>query len=109
MFRSFLKVVNQWEACGEELHYHRADDSPASIVISIVGHIVVSAVLYVETHFAPSYWTHFGALVADNPHSDVRTPAADERRHRRSTVEIGHAWIRVRQESARCGCRPQLS
>jgi uncharacterized protein (DUF983 family) len=58
MFRKFLKVIDRCEACGEELHHHRADDFPAHIVISIVGHIIVSAVLYAETHFAPSSWTH---------------------------------------------------
>jgi uncharacterized protein (DUF983 family) len=58
MFWKFLKVVERCDACGEELHHHRADDFPAYIVISVVGHIVVSAALYVETHFAPSYWTH---------------------------------------------------
>jgi uncharacterized protein (DUF983 family) len=58
MFRAFLKVSDRCEACGEELHHHRADDFPAYVVIFIVGHALVPAVLYVETHFAPSYWTH---------------------------------------------------
>jgi uncharacterized protein (DUF983 family) len=54
MFWKFLKVVDRCDARGEELHHHRADDFPAYIVISVVGHIVVPAALYVETHFAPS-------------------------------------------------------
>ena len=58
MFRAFLKVSDRCEVCGEELHHHRADDFPAYVVILIVGHALVPAVLYVETHFAPSYWTH---------------------------------------------------
>lgn len=58
MFRAFLKVRDRCEACGEELHHHRADDFPAYVVILIVGHVLVPAVLYVETHFAPSYLTH---------------------------------------------------
>jgi uncharacterized protein (DUF983 family) len=58
MFRAFLKVSDRCEVCGEELHHHRADDFPAYVVIFIVGHALVPAVLYVETHFAPSYWTH---------------------------------------------------
>jgi uncharacterized protein (DUF983 family) len=45
--------------CGEELHHHRADDFPAYLVIVIVGHLVVPAALFVEQHFAPSYWIHF--------------------------------------------------
>ena len=28
------------------------------MVILIVGHALVPLILYVETHFAPSYWTH---------------------------------------------------
>jgi uncharacterized protein (DUF983 family) len=58
MFRAFLKVSDRCEVCGEELHHHRADDFPAYVVILIVGHALVPLVLYVETHFAPSYWTH---------------------------------------------------
>jgi len=56
MFRAFLKVSDRCEACGEELHHHRADDFPAYIVIFIVGHALMPIVLYVETNFAPSYW-----------------------------------------------------
>jgi len=58
MFRAFLKVSDRCEVCGEELHHHRADDFPAYVVIFIVGHALVPAVLFVETNFAPSYWTH---------------------------------------------------
>jgi uncharacterized protein (DUF983 family) len=58
MFGAFLKVNDRCAACGEELHHHRADDFPAYVVIFIVGHLLVPAVLYVETHFAPSYSTH---------------------------------------------------
>ena len=58
MFRAFLKVSDRCEVCGEELHHHRADDFPAYVVIFMVGHALVPAVLYVETHFEPSYWTH---------------------------------------------------
>jgi uncharacterized protein (DUF983 family) len=58
MFRAFLKVSDRCDACGQELHHHRADDFPAYVVIFVVGHVLVSAALYVETHFAPSYLTH---------------------------------------------------
>src|SRR5688572_22002500 len=40
LFRKFLKVADTCPACGEALHHHRADDMPAYIVMSIVGHIV---------------------------------------------------------------------
>src|SRR3954463_8620584 len=58
MFRAFLKVADRCDACGEELHHHRADDFPAYLVIVIVGHLVVPAALHVEMAFAPSYWIH---------------------------------------------------
>jgi len=58
MFGAFIKVIDRCEACGEELHHHRADDFPAYVVILIVGHLLVPTVLSVETNFAPSYWTH---------------------------------------------------
>jgi uncharacterized protein (DUF983 family) len=58
MFGAFLKVKDRCEVCGEELYHHRADDFPAYIVIFLVGHMLVPAVLSVETNFAPSYWVH---------------------------------------------------
>lgn len=58
LFNGFLKVVDHCEACGEEFHHHRADDFPAYLVIVIVGHILVPMVLWAETHYAPTYWTH---------------------------------------------------
>ncbi len=58
MFRAFLKVADQCPVCAEPLHHHRADDFPAYIVIVIVGHIVVPAVLLVETHWAWPTWLH---------------------------------------------------
>jgi uncharacterized protein (DUF983 family) len=58
LFKSFLRVSERCEVCGEELHHHRADDFPAYLVIVIVGHIVVPLVLLVETEITPPYWVH---------------------------------------------------
>lgn len=58
MFSSYLKVAPACDACGEELHHHRADDMPAYFVIMIVGHIVVLAATAVEVAFQPDYWIH---------------------------------------------------
>jgi uncharacterized protein (DUF983 family) len=63
MFRSFLKVNDRCAACGEELHHHRADDFPPYLVILIVGHLVVPAALYLETHFAPPTWVHMALWI----------------------------------------------
>jgi uncharacterized protein (DUF983 family) len=54
MFRAFLKVADACEACGEELHHHRADDMPPYITITIVGHLVVTGVLALEKAMAPA-------------------------------------------------------
>jgi uncharacterized protein (DUF983 family) len=59
LFRKFLKVANHCPACGEHLHHHRADDMPAYIVITVVGHIVVPLAFAVETAYRPDYVWHF--------------------------------------------------
>lgn len=58
LFRKFLKVNDTCSQCGEAYHHHRADDLPAYIVMSIVGHVVVSFLMIAETVFAPAYWIH---------------------------------------------------
>ena len=45
MFGKYLKVVHACDRCGEELHHQRADDFPPYIVISIVGHLLLSLAL----------------------------------------------------------------
>lgn len=59
LFGKFLKVADDCPDCGEHLHHHRADDMPAYIVITIVGHIVVPLAFAVETAFRPDYAIHF--------------------------------------------------
>lgn len=63
MFRKFLKVKDNCGVCGEALHHHRADDMPAYIVMSIVGHVVIGLLLWVETNFAPDIWVHIALWV----------------------------------------------
>lgn len=63
LFRKFLKVTDRCDVCGEDLYHHRADDMPAYIVMSIVGHIVIGLLLWVETSFAPSLWVHVALWV----------------------------------------------
>ncbi len=53
LFGRFLKVVDACEACGAEMHHHRADDLPPYLVIAIAGKIIGFGV----------YWTE----MADNP------------------------------------------
>nr|WP_281365448.1 DUF983 domain-containing protein [Hyphomicrobium methylovorum] len=58
LFRKFLKVVDNCEVCGEELYHHRADDLPAYINMSIVGHIVIGGMLWLEMAYHPPFWVH---------------------------------------------------
>lgn len=48
LFRSYLKVTNTCDNCGEELYHHRADDAPPYFVIFIVGHLLIGTVLHIE-------------------------------------------------------------
>lgn len=59
LFRQYLKVADTCTSCGEQLHHHRADDMPAYIVMSIVGHVVIALVFWVEFRTAgwPT-WLH---------------------------------------------------
>jgi uncharacterized protein (DUF983 family) len=48
LFRSYLKVVEHCDVCGEQLNLHRADDFPPYIAIMIVGHLLVAIMLHIE-------------------------------------------------------------
>ena len=56
LFGRFLKVAGACDLCGEDLSHQRADDFPAYLVIVVVGHLVVPAILAVETAYAPAVW-----------------------------------------------------
>ncbi|MDD1529588.1 hypothetical protein C7U92_27720 [Bradyrhizobium sp. WBOS7] len=56
LFGRFLKVADRCDHCGEELFHQRADDFPAYLVMVVVGHLVVPAILAVETAYAPPEW-----------------------------------------------------
>jgi uncharacterized protein (DUF983 family) len=56
MFGRFLKCVERCSHCGERLDLHRADDLPAYLVILIVGHIVVGAMLALESFGGAAMW-----------------------------------------------------
>lgn len=58
LFSRYLKVVDSCGKCGEELHYHRADDAPPYLTIFVVGHIVVPLLLMMEVAIRPAIWVH---------------------------------------------------
>ena len=55
LFRSYLKVVDNCDACGEQLNLHRADDFPPYIAIMIVGHVLVAVMLHMEISGGNAY------------------------------------------------------
>ena len=50
MMHGYLKVSDACPECGEELHFHRADDGPAYLTILVVGKI--SMALYLTVYLA---------------------------------------------------------
>lgn len=58
LFRAFVKPVDACAKCGEEFHHQRADDLPAYLTITIVGHIVVAAFMAIETVVILPLWAH---------------------------------------------------
>lgn len=58
LFKTFLRVNEHCPTCNEALYHHRADDAPPYVVITIVGHIVVGAMLIVEKAYTPDLWIH---------------------------------------------------
>ena len=58
LFRAYLKPADACPACGEALGHIRADDAPPYFTIIVVGHIVVSLILFVEMNYRPPMWVH---------------------------------------------------
>jgi uncharacterized protein (DUF983 family) len=45
LFSRYLATVPACSKCGEELHFHRADDLPAYLNIFVTGHVVVGTMM----------------------------------------------------------------
>jgi len=63
LYRKYLKIRDRCEACGLDMHHHRADDLPPYIAITIVGHILVAFLLHAEMAAPLSAWTYMMILV----------------------------------------------
>ena len=63
MFRAYLKVADHCNACVEQLNLHRADDFPPYIAITIVGHILVLAMLHIEMVYQVSPLTYLYTMI----------------------------------------------
>lgn len=58
LFDGFLTTRHSCTECGQEFHHHRADDAPPYFTITIVGHIIIPALLIVEVMWRPAIWLH---------------------------------------------------
>lgn len=56
MFKGYLTIREECDRCGLAFEPLRADDAPAYVTISIVGHIVVSGLLALEIYAHPPTW-----------------------------------------------------
>jgi uncharacterized protein (DUF983 family) len=71
LFRSYLKVVNTCEICGEDLSPQRADDAPAYLTLLLVAHVVGAGVLLSDELWPNSslvwvalFWLIFAAVAS---------------------------------------------
>jgi uncharacterized protein (DUF983 family) len=58
LFGKYLKVVSNCAVCGEDYTPNRADDLPPYITIVIVGHVIVTALLFFYTRVDIPTWAH---------------------------------------------------
>ncbi|HWA17926.1 MAG TPA: DUF983 domain-containing protein [Devosia sp.] len=63
MFRSYLKVADYCDACGEQLNLHRADDFPPYLAIFLVGHLLVGLMLHLEMTYEIAPWVYVATMV----------------------------------------------
>lgn len=64
LFRRYLKVAEKCEVCEQDFSQHRADDLPAYVAITIVGHILVVGLMHFQMsgdEIAP--WVYLAWLV----------------------------------------------
>jgi uncharacterized protein (DUF983 family) len=58
LFSSFLKVKG-CEACGADNTIHPSDDAPPYLTLFLVGHFIVSFMLWLDKAWAPAMWVQF--------------------------------------------------
>lgn len=63
IFERFVKNRQACSSCGEEFHHHRADDAPPYFTITIVGHIIIPALVIVEVMWRPALWIHMSLWI----------------------------------------------
>lgn len=67
LFRGFLTVAKECEACGLDFSFADPADGPAFFVMTAIGMIVIAVFTYVEVVYHPPLWVHavtvFPALI----------------------------------------------
>jgi uncharacterized protein (DUF983 family) len=58
LFDGFLKITPNCARCGEDYSHQRADDAPPYFTIFIVGHVMISLVIWSEVAFRPPLLVH---------------------------------------------------
>lgn len=64
LFRAYLKIVDRCAICALDYFHHRADDLPAYVAITIVGHVLVIGMMHFQMsgeEIAP--WVYLAWLV----------------------------------------------
>jgi len=64
LFRAYLKPVDACSDCGETFDGIRADDGPAWATVMVVGHVVVAALLIVESAITLPIWISISGFIA---------------------------------------------
>ena len=63
LYRKYLKIAGRCEHCGLDYSHHRADDLPAYVAITIVGHILVGGLLHFQSGPEIAPWIYLAILV----------------------------------------------
>lgn len=63
VFRGYLRVVEECEACHAPLGQLRADDAPPYFTIFIAGHLLLPPVLWIERHYQPEMWIQMSVWI----------------------------------------------
>ena len=63
LYRKYLKIADRCDHCGFDYSHHRADDLPAYVAITIVGHILVGGLLHFQSVRDIAPWVYLATLV----------------------------------------------
>ena len=56
LFKSFLKVQQHCEVCGNDNSIYPSDDAPPYLTLLLTGHVIVPLYMAIERTFAPPMW-----------------------------------------------------